>query len=493
MFEWPALALIIYVGIAALLLLRIVSALWRAKKAASAATRVSVGLVNELGYPWPEVRELTGLDVPFTLGRRNPIIVLPDTWRRWDDFKLRSVLAHELAHIHRGDWITAFVAGVNAALFWFHPVAWWLESRLTSLAEEACDARAVRLAGDPAKYASVVLEFAQAAALRRLPLATSMARTSKVARRINRILEGGGRLNRAVSGLSWAVMLAVATPAAYAVSAVQLSPALNTPPSTYGLMPHREGYQAIMSDGWTLTADEAVKLESEIERDPENLAARVRLLSYYTQYIVELELRSKHLLWLIEHHPDSDVFQLNTKATAITPDYSGIHSPSIERARVLWLQQVERYATNTRVLSNAATVLAVLDGKVAFELLRRLRALEPQNTEWLEWQADVYATAVRSSFADGTPQSRMWPRAGKSFHSGFFRLPAIDNQLLKNELESSSDVALVESTADVLLDEIALLKKNALNPETFGADPEIQATETLARQLKVRAQQLKSQ
>jgi len=57
--------------------------------------------------------------------------------------------------------------------------------------------------------------------------------------------------------------------------------------------------------------------------------------------MVQPDLRSNHLLWLIEHHPDSDVFRLSTVVTAMAPDYSGVNSPNIERARALWLRQAE--------------------------------------------------------------------------------------------------------------------------------------------------------
>ena len=282
-------------------------------------------------------------------------------------------------------------------------------------------------------------------------------------------------------------MLAVSVPGVHGASAFQSTSELKTPPSRYASMSHIAGMQAILADGWTLTSDGAAKLESDVERDPENFAARIRLLSYYTQYIVMPELRSKHLLWLIEHHPDSDVFQLDTVVTAIVPDYSGVKSPDIEKARALWLQQAERYATNAKVLANAVTVLGASDGNIKLDLLKRLRALEPQNPEWLEWQAGVYATAVRSSFADGIPRVRALQNANNNAHFPF-NLPVVESQLLKSELESSSDLDLVGSTADVLLKEIAQLKIAVLVPP---ADSEIQASEAFAKQLQVRVQQLK--
>ena len=136
-----------------------------------------------------------------------------------------------------------------------------------------------------------------------LALGTSMARGSKVSRRIKSILEGRVGLARSMRGFSWAIMLAVAVPAVYGASAFQLTSVLKTPPSPYASMSQSDGYRAILADGWTLTSDGAAKLESDLKRDPENLAARIRLLSYYTQYMALPELRSKHLLWLIEHPP----------------------------------------------------------------------------------------------------------------------------------------------------------------------------------------------
>ena len=282
---------------------------------------------------------------------------------------------------------------------------------------------------------------------------------------------------------SLAIMMTVAVPAMSGASTFQLTSVPKTLPSPYASMSHSDGYRAILADGWTLTSDGAAKLESDVERDPENLAGRIRLLSYYTQYMVLPELRSKHLLWLIDHHPDSDIFQLSSKVTDIAPDYSGVNSPDIERARALWLQQADLYPTNSKVLANAATALAS-DGSTALGLLKRLRALEPQNPEWLDWQAEVYALAVRSSFADGIPRVR--GMLAKPAHFPF-SLPVVECRLLKGELESSSDVALVGSTADVLLTEIAQLKI-AVPP----ADSEIKASEAFAKQLQVRAQQLKS-
>src|SRR5262249_77448 len=98
-------------------------------------------------------------------------------------------------------------------------------------------------------------------------------------------------LSHPMRSFSWTVMLAIAVPAVYGFGASQLTSVLNTRPSPYASMSHIDGVRALLADGWTLTSGEPPELESHLEPDPHNLAARIRLLSYYTQYMVLPELR----------------------------------------------------------------------------------------------------------------------------------------------------------------------------------------------------------
>src|SRR5262245_1667901 len=53
------------------------------------------------------------------------------------------------------------LAHINRCLFWFHPVAWWIERALEAAAEHACDEAAVRITRAPATYARTLLDVAQ--------------------------------------------------------------------------------------------------------------------------------------------------------------------------------------------------------------------------------------------------------------------------------------------------------------------------------------------
>src|SRR5262249_45612612 len=98
---------------------------------------------------------------PVTLGFLRPQVVLPNDWREWPAQKLRLAIVHERAHVMRRDPLAALLAQLNCCVFWFHPVAWWLERTVDAGAEHACDDEAMRAAASPWEYASVLLEFAR--------------------------------------------------------------------------------------------------------------------------------------------------------------------------------------------------------------------------------------------------------------------------------------------------------------------------------------------
>jgi len=65
--------------------------------------------------------------VPVTVGLFRPRIILPESSREWPQAQLDAVLAHEGEHVRRRDTLFQWLALLNRALFWFHPLAWWLE------------------------------------------------------------------------------------------------------------------------------------------------------------------------------------------------------------------------------------------------------------------------------------------------------------------------------------------------------------------------------
>ena len=136
--------------------------------------------------------------VPATVGFLRPVVLLPASWRHWSESKLRAVLAHELAHVRRADWLVITLAELNRAIYWFHPLAWFLRRRLSELAELNCDDAVLEADGDRTQYARHLLEVASTLAAAgsryRPPLSgVAMARKPNVETRIDAILDASAR------------------------------------------------------------------------------------------------------------------------------------------------------------------------------------------------------------------------------------------------------------------------------------------------------------
>ena len=72
--------------------------------------------------------------------------------------QIEALLAHEVCHVRRRDNLVAAVHMVIEALFWFHPLVWWLETRLVDERERACDEEVVRWGHEPVVYAESILK-----------------------------------------------------------------------------------------------------------------------------------------------------------------------------------------------------------------------------------------------------------------------------------------------------------------------------------------------
>jgi uncharacterized protein (TIGR03435 family) len=101
---------------------------------------------------------------PITVGWLTPALILPPGWDRWSSEQLTVVLTHEREHARRRDPLTQWLALLNRAMFWFHPLAWWLERRVAALAEEACDAAVIGAGHSPQHYSEYLLEMARTVA-----------------------------------------------------------------------------------------------------------------------------------------------------------------------------------------------------------------------------------------------------------------------------------------------------------------------------------------
>ena len=111
-----------------------------------------------LAAPMPVLASPTMLE-PGLVGLWRPVLLVPETlFDHLDRPGIEALVAHEACHYRRGDNLTAAVHMLVEALFWFHPMVWWIGGRLVEERERACDEAVVGAGHDPAVYASSLLE-----------------------------------------------------------------------------------------------------------------------------------------------------------------------------------------------------------------------------------------------------------------------------------------------------------------------------------------------
>jgi beta-lactamase regulating signal transducer with metallopeptidase domain len=107
----------------------------------------------ELGCRKPiDIRECEGIGSGATIGWLRPTILLAPDWPLWSAAERRAVLAHEIAHVARRDFMGRLVARLAIAIHWYHPVLHWLVRRLELRQEMAADALASPSVGGRANY-----------------------------------------------------------------------------------------------------------------------------------------------------------------------------------------------------------------------------------------------------------------------------------------------------------------------------------------------------
>lgn len=144
--------------------------------------RLALGITRPV-----RLRLLAGTASPFTARAWKPVIWLPlALLTKLAPEQVEALLAHELAHIRRLDWLWNGLQCMVEALLFFHPGVWWLGRRVRLAREQACDDLAASACGDALVVAEALaaLEGLRAQAMPRLALAA-----------------GGGPLQRRVAHL----------------------------------------------------------------------------------------------------------------------------------------------------------------------------------------------------------------------------------------------------------------------------------------------------
>ena len=99
---------------------------------------------------------------PGIFGIAHPVLLWPEgISEHLEPAHVEAIIAHELRHVRRRDNLAAAIHMVVEALFWFHPLVWWLGTRLLEERERACDEEVVELGSERQVYAESILKVCE--------------------------------------------------------------------------------------------------------------------------------------------------------------------------------------------------------------------------------------------------------------------------------------------------------------------------------------------
>ena len=254
-------------------------------------------------------------------------------------------------------------------------------------------------------------------------------------------------------------------------------------------------------EGRTLSVAQVNDLETRLTANPEDLAARTRLLGYYfasAQRAMGADAtraaRRRHIVWVVEHHPEADVTTLSEMT--IDPAGHPLADPDgYAEAKTRWLEQIDRRKDDASVLLHAARFFRLPDRALAIDLLKQAVRLSPTDATGAEL-GYVYAITILGVTMinnNGLPMNTD-PAAAAG---------ALARQSIA-EVRASSNLAVIRTAGAILaqygamvgaiskvtinqdaLAEELLTKAEAMNPADFGT---VQSLTTLYHLQWVRAQ-----
>jgi bla regulator protein blaR1 len=153
--------------------------------------RAAVRTSERWEIPAPiEVRSTTAMLEPGVVGIAHPVLLVPrDIMSRMTGPQFDAVIAHEMCHVRRRDNLFASIHMIVEAVFWFHPLVWWIGSRLVDERERACDEEVVRTGNEPQTYAAAILDVCKSYAESPLHCVSGVT-GSDLKKRIQTILSG---------------------------------------------------------------------------------------------------------------------------------------------------------------------------------------------------------------------------------------------------------------------------------------------------------------
>ncbi len=234
--NWMAFAALFWVIGVLAMVMRTVGAVLRANQFSTVSPIDSAEHLEQLSHQSNKmgIRKLPSLwssetsITPYTVGALSPAIVVPlSMLTTLSPSEFQAILAHELAHIKRHDYLANLFQLVIEAVYFFNPAVWWISSQVRGEREACCDRIAIDSSTNKITYATIlanwmddVIGSRESAFQGPSPaMAFAAKQPSGMLERIQRILKPNAKPHLRVSPLNWGFVLGVSVVAAFVLNA----------------------------------------------------------------------------------------------------------------------------------------------------------------------------------------------------------------------------------------------------------------------------------
>ena len=166
---WLPLVVLLWISGVGVLLVRLLGGCWRInrlhRESRAAAPSMWIDAAGRIAATLGLARRIHVVDSPLVdtptvIGWVKPVILLPvAAFAGLSPSQVEAILAHELAHIRRHDFLVNLLQTFAETILFYHPAVWWLSSRIRAEREHCCDVVALSVCGDAVSYAEALLEL----------------------------------------------------------------------------------------------------------------------------------------------------------------------------------------------------------------------------------------------------------------------------------------------------------------------------------------------
>jgi hypothetical protein len=214
---------------------------------------------------------------------------------------------------------------------------------------------------------------------------------------------------------------------------------------------------SLARQGGQMDAAEKDSLEEQVANDPNDIESRTKLLGFYfikgRQDPDAKSARQRHVLWLIENAPESDVLGL---------PYSQINkvleSDGYEKAKQAWLKVTQESPATLAAIANASRFFLLHDREIAEELLLRGQEADGDAPSWPASLGQLYSLGL-TGISDGPARKTAARKAFRQYELAYDRSePMRKDALLTDLAKSAFEAGLLDDAkkyAEEMLDDDA--------------------------------------